>query len=224
MDNGASPTAADDRPRTLVIACGALARELVELIEREGWDHMEITCLPAIWHNTPAKIPGGVQQKIRANRDRYDHIFCAYADCGTGGLLDEVLAEEGVERLPGPHCYATYAGQAVFAEMAERDPACFYLTDYLVRQFDHLIVEGLGLDRYPELLEIYFGNYTTLVYLAQSDDPALDTKAQQAAERLGLAFQRVRTGYGELESVLRQTAGTSDHVKTPLREATQWRK
>lgn len=224
MGTVASPAAATNRPRTLVIACGALARELVELTRREGWDHMEITCLPAIWHNTPGKIPGGVQQKIRANRDRYDHIFCAYADCGTGGLLDEVLAEEGVERLPGPHCYATYAGQAAFEAMAERDPACFYLTDYLVRQFDHLIIEGLGLDRHPELLDIYFGNYTTLVYLAQSDDPTLDAKAEQAAERLGLAYQHVHTGYGELESVLRRTAGASDHFETPLREATQWRK
>jgi len=205
MTPGPSPAPAE-RPRTLVIACGALARELVELIRREGWDHMEIVCLPAIWHNTPAKIPGGVRDKIRANRGRYDRIFCAYADCGTGGLLDEVLAEEGVERLPGPHCYATYAGQAAFEAMHERDPACFYLTDYLVRQFDQLIVEGLGLDRHPELQELYFGNYTTLIYLAQSDDPALDAKAQAAAERLDLAYRRVRTGYGELDSVLRESA------------------
>jgi hypothetical protein len=196
-----APTA---RPRTLVIGCGALARELMDLTAREGWEHVEITCLPAIWHNTPAKIPEGVRAKIRANREAYDHIFVAYADCGTGGLLDQVLAEEGVERLPGPHCYATYAGQQAFAEMAERDPACFYLTDYLVRQFDQLIVKGLGLDRFPELQDMYFGNYTTLVYLAQSDDPALDRKAAQAAERLGLAYRRDRVGYGELATELRR--------------------
>ncbi|MBK1698101.1 DUF1638 domain-containing protein [Rhodovibrio salinarum] len=195
-------SAGQDRPRTLLIGCGALAREILALIEREGWDHMELTCLPAIWHNTPGKIPGGVREKIRANRDVYDRIFCVYADCGTGGELDRVLEEEGVARLPGPHCYATYAGQGSFAAMAERDPACFYLTDYLVRHFDRLIVEGLGLDRFPELSEMYFGNYTTLVYLAQQDDSALDRQAQAAAARLGLAYRREMTGYGELEREL----------------------
>jgi len=194
---------ADDRqPRTLLIGCGALAREILALIEREGWDHMELTCLPAIWHNTPGKIPEGVREKIRANRGRYDRIFCVYADCGTGGGLDRMLAEEGVDRLPGPHCYATYAGQDPFAAMAERDPACFYLTDYLVRHFDRLIVEGLGLDRFPELLEIYFGNYTTLVYLAQTDDPELDLQARAAAGRLGLDYVRNLTGFGELKTEL----------------------
>jgi hypothetical protein len=190
------------RPRTLLIGCGALAREILDLIQREGWDHMELTCLPAIWHNTPGKIPEGVREKIRANRDSYDRMFCVYADCGTGGELDRVLDEEGVARLPGPHCYATYAGQGPFARMAERDPACFYLTDYLVRHFDRLIVEGLGLDRFPELLEMYFGNYTTLIYLAQTDDPNLDAKARRAAERLGLDYRREPTGYGELASEL----------------------
>lgn len=194
--------AGDRRPRTLLIGCGALAREVLALIEREGWDHMELTCLPAIWHNTPAKIPAGVRDKIRANRDAYDRIFCVYADCGTGGELDRVLAEEGVDRLPGPHCYATFAGQDPFAQMAARDPACFYLTDYLVRHFDRLIVEGLGLDRFPELLEMYFGNYTTLVYLAQTDDPELDRQARAAADRLGLAYVRNLTGFGELETEL----------------------
>jgi hypothetical protein len=196
----------DNRPRTLLIGCGALAREILALIAREGWGHMELTCLPAIWHNTPGKIPEGVREKIRANRGHYDRIFCVYADCGTGGGLDRVLAEEGVDRLPGPHCYATYAGQGAFAAMAERDPACFYLTDYLVRHFDRLIVEGLGLDRFPELAEMYFGNYTTLVYLAQEDDPELDRQARAAAARLGLAYHRRDTGYGELESALARFA------------------
>ncbi|MBK1669067.1 hypothetical protein CKO28_13595 [Rhodovibrio sodomensis] len=195
-------TAGAGRPRTLLIGCGALAREILALIAREGWDHMDLTCLPAIWHNTPGKIPEGVREKIRANRDVYDRIFCVYADCGTGGQLDAVLAEEGVTRLPGPHCYASYAGQDSFAAMAERDPACFYLTDYLVRHFDRLIVEGLGLDRFPELSEMYFGNYTTLVYLAQTDDPELDRQARAAAARLGLAYTRDLTGYGELASEL----------------------
>ena len=196
--------AGDKRPRTLLIACGALARELLDLIEREGWDHMELTCLPAKWHNTPAKIPEAVRAKIREGRESYDRIYVMYADCGTGGVLDQVLAEEGVERLPGPHCYATYLGQRAFAEMAEADPTAFYLTDFLVRHFDRLVIESLGIDRHPELIPMYFGNYTKMVYLAQSDDPALQAKARAAAERLGLAYAYRFAGYGELETFLKR--------------------
>jgi hypothetical protein len=203
------PEAADTegrRPRTLLIACGALARELLDLIQREGWDHMELTCLPAKWHNTPDKIPEAVRAKIREAREHFDRIYVMYADCGTGGVLDRVLEDEGVERLPGPHCYATYLGQRAFAEMAEADPTAFYLTDFLVRHFDRLVIESLGIDRHPELIPMYFGNYTKMVYLAQSEDPALQTKARAAAERLGLAYEYRFAGYGELESFLKRGA------------------
>lgn len=198
--------AAAPAPRVLLVACGALAREVIDLIRREGWSHMEITCLPAIWHNTPGKIPEGMRRKIREARPHYDKIYALYADCGTGGLLDRVLEEEGVERLPGPHCYATFATQSRFAAMAEREPGCFYLTDFLVRHFRRFIIEGLGIDRHPELMEMYFGNYTTLVYLAQSEDPALEAEAQAAAARLGLAYRRVGTAYGELETFMRRAS------------------
>ena len=203
------PEAADTegrRPRTLLIACGALARELLELIQREGWDHMELTCLPAKWHNTPDKIPEAVRAKIREAREHFDRIYVMYADCGTGGVLDRVLEDEGVERLPGPHCYATYLGQRAFAEMAEADPTAFYLTDFLVRHFDRLVIESLGIDRHPELIPMYFGNYSKMVYLAQSEDPALQAKARAAAERLGLAYEYRFAGYGELESFLKRGA------------------
>lgn len=193
-------------PRVLVLACGALAREIIDLIRREGWWHMEITCLPAIWHNTPQKIPEGVRQKIRDARPHYDRIYVAYADCGTGGRLDQVLEAEGVERLPGAHCYATFATQPRFSEMADREPGCFYLTDFLARHFERFVIEGLGIDRHPELAEMYFGNYTTLVYLAQSHDPSLEAKAEAAASRLGLAYRRVDTGYGELETFMRRAS------------------
>ena len=185
-------------PRTLLIACGALAREIVDLIQVNGWSHINVTCLPASWHNRPEKIPEGVRGKIREARDTYDNIFVLYGDCGSGGLLDRVLEEEGVERIEGPHCYAFYAGVEAFLAEAERDPACFYLTDYLARHFDRLIIEGLGLDRHPDLQPLYFGNYTTLVYLAQTESPALQAKARQAAERLGLAYREIHTGYGGL--------------------------
>ena len=192
--------------RVLVIACGALAREIVALKRANGWQHLELTCLPAKLHNRPERIPEAVRAKIRESRDRFENIFVLYADCGTGGALDQVLAEEGVERIEGPHCYAFYRGQDSFLAEHDREPGCFYLTDYLVRQFRTLVISGLGLDRHPELLSLYFGNYTRLVYLAQTDDPRLDAKAEAAAVRLGLAYERRFTGYGELAGFLDQAA------------------
>lgn len=183
---------------TLVIACGALAREIVDVIRLNGLTHITLTCLPAIWHNTPQKIPEGVRAKIRAAKGRYDRVLVAYGDCGSGGRLDEVLAEEGAERIAGPHCYAFYSGVDAFVDKAEAEFSCFYLTDYLARHFDRLIVQGLGLDRHPELLPDYFGHYTKLVYLAQSEDAALAAKAEAAAARLGLGYEYRFTGYGDL--------------------------
>lgn len=189
--------------RTLIIACGALAREIMDLIRLNGWTHLSVTCLPAIWHNTPNRIPEGVRGKIREAGGRFERILVAYGDCGTGGELDEVLQSEGAERIAGPHCYAFYNGLAEFDAQAEAEPACFYLTDYLARHFDRLIIEGLGLDRHPELLPDYFGNYKKLVYLAQTEDPALDAKARAAADKLGLAYEYRFTGYGGLNEFLK---------------------
>ena len=186
-------------PSTLLIACGALAWEITELIRVNGWTRMSVTCLPAIYHNTPEKIPEAVRGKIRAARGRYDRIFVVYGDCGTGGLLDAVLAEEGVARIAGPHCYQFYAGAANFAAMMDDEPGTFFLTDYLARHFELLMIKGLGLDRHPQLLGEYFGNYRKLVYLAQTDDDALVAKARSAAERLGLEFEYRYSGYGEVE-------------------------
>jgi hypothetical protein len=187
----------------LVIGCGALARELVELTRRAGLPAMDLTCLPASLHNRPERIPGAVAARIRrARRDGYEQIFVAYADCGTGGLLDRMLATEpaaaGVARLEGAHCYEVYAGRAAFASLSNEEPGTFYLTDYLARNFDRLVVRGLGLDRHPELLPVYFGNYRRLVYLAQSDDADLTATAEAAADRLGLTFERRLVGLGEL--------------------------
>jgi hypothetical protein len=184
----------------LVIGCGALAQELVALTRRAGLPAMDLTCLPASLHNRPEKIPAAVRARIRrARAEGYDRLFVAYADCGTGGLLDRVLEGEGVERLEGAHCYEIYAGRAAFAALHDAEPGTFYLTDYLVRNFDRLVVRGLGLDRHPELLPIYFGNYRRLVYLAQTDDAELTAGATAAAERLGLAFERRLVGLGELQ-------------------------
>ncbi len=192
----------DRAPSTLLIACGALAREVAELIRVNRWTHMSLTCLPAHLHNTPDRIPEALRVKIRAARGRYQRIVALYGDCGTGGELDRVLAEEGVERIPGPHCYEFYAGATDFAALTDAEPGSFFLTDYLVRHFDRLIVKGLGLDLYPHLRDDYFGNYTRLVYLAQTEDADLMAKAKAAADRLGLAFLHRYNGYGELGSFL----------------------
>ena len=192
------------RRRVLVIACGALAREMLALSRGVG-DAFDVTCLPARLHNRPEKIAEAVRGKIRANRERYDEIFCLYGDCGTGGALDAVLAEERVERIAGPHCYAFFAGEAAFDAMMDEAPGTFFLTDFLARHFQRLVIEGLGLDRFPELRDDYFGAYTRLIYLAQTDDPELDAKARSGARRLGLAYQRRFTGLSGLADFIDKT-------------------
>lgn len=190
--------------KTLFIACGALAREFLAVSQANGWgERITITCLPAIWHNRPEKIPEGVRRKIRAGRKTFERIFVLYGDCGTGGALDRVLEEEGIERIEGPHCYQWFAGTADFERMMEDEPGTFFLTDYMVRHFDRLIWQGLGLDRHPELRDAYFGNYRKLVYLAQVDEPKLAAKAEEAAERLKLEYVYRRTGYGELAEFMK---------------------
>jgi hypothetical protein len=193
--------------RTLLIACGALAREMLALIEANRWAHLTLECLPAKLHNRPEKIPDAVRAKIAESRNRFDRIFVAYADCGTGGLLDRVLEAEGVERIGGPHCYSFYAGADAFEALHEEEVGSFYLTDYLVRHFDTLIIKGMGLDRFPELMEAYFGNYRRLVYLAQTEQPKLQEKARAAAKRLGLEYEYRFTGYGELSDFMKRAAG-----------------
>ncbi len=190
--------------KTLFIACGALAREFLAVSRANGWDEqISITCLPAIWHNRPEKIPEGVRRKIRANRKKFARIFVLYGDCGTGGLLDRVLEEEGIERIEGPHCYQWFAGTADFERMMDEEPGTFFLTDYMVRHFDRLIWQGLGLDRHPELRDAYFGNYRKLVYLAQVEEPKLAAKAEEAAAQLKLDYVYRRTGYGELAAFMK---------------------
>ena len=206
---------APDPSRVLIIGCGALARELVAVIDQAGLANVDLTCLPATLHNRPGGIPAAVREKIRAARPSYERIFIAYADCGTGGLLDAMLVEEGVERLPGAHCYEFYSGASTFAAMTDDDPATFFLTDFLARNFERLVIVGLGLDRHPELLPVYFGNYHRLIYLAQTDDPALLSAARRAARRLGLTFGHRRTGYGELGSTVRQVAATAAGAGAP---------
>ncbi|WP_270730443.1 DUF1638 domain-containing protein [Shimia sp. Alg240-R146] len=188
--------------RVLLLACGALAREILDLIKLNNWSHMDLTCLPAIFHIHPEKITPAVREAVKKHRDAYDQIFVVYADCGTGGLLQQACDDLGVEMIAGPHCYSFFEGNDRFAEISEDEFTAFYLTDFLVRQFDAFIIKPMGLDRHPELRDMYFGNYEKLVYQAQTDDAALTEKAKACADRLGLDFERRFTGYGDLGTAL----------------------
>nr|WP_244423569.1 DUF1638 domain-containing protein [Nitratireductor pacificus] len=184
-----------------------IAREVLAVRDRLGFDHIELTCLPAEYHYYPDRIAPAMDKAItQARADGYRHVFVGYADCGTGGLLDGVCEKHGVERIAGPHCFAFYQGLDAFAATAEDDMMSFYMTDFLCRQFDAFFLKPLGLDRHPELIEDFFGNYEKLIYLAQTDDPALDSVAEGAARLLGLAYEKRRTGYGDLTTALDQAA------------------
>jgi hypothetical protein len=196
----------------LIIACGALAHEITALRRANRWDDLTVRCLPAELHNRPERIPAAVRALIQESRDRFRSIFVAYADCGTGGRLDAVLAEEGVERIPGAHCYEFFATGPVFAELAEAEPGSFYLTDFLLRHFERLVIRGLGLDRHPELFSSYFGNYRKLVYLAQAPAVESENAARAIATRMGLVFEYRRTGYGTLQTQLATAVGSNERV------------
>lgn len=202
--NGLAPT--DASAKVLILACGALANEILALIRLNGWDHMSLTCLPAILHNTPDKIPGAVRAAIEKHGADFDQIFLAYADCGTGGELATLCDEMGIEMIRGPHCYSFFEGNDAFAARAEDEIDVFYLTDFLARGFESFVIKPLGLDRHPELRDMYFGHYTRLIYLAQTDNPDLDRMAEAAAERIGLKYERKFTGFGDLAAALKPLA------------------
>jgi hypothetical protein len=189
--------------KILVIACGAIARELVQIKKLNQWDHIEFQCLPPELHNTPDQLPAAVKAKIESQLHQYKDIFVAYADCGTGGALDKVLNEYGIERIPGAHCYEFFAGSDQFNAIAETEPGSFYLTDFLVRHFERLVVKGLGMDRLPQLIPVYFGNYKRVVYLAQSESEELQTMAQNHARFLGLDYEYHDCGKTPLYKVLK---------------------
>ncbi|WYK05060.1 DUF1638 domain-containing protein [Cereibacter sphaeroides f. sp. denitrificans] len=191
-DEGLAP---EGTGRIRLIACGALAHEILALKRANGWDHLDLQCLPAKLHLRPEKIVEAVEAAVRAAEGP---VFVVYADCGTGGALARTCRDLGVEMVEGPHCYSFFEGNAAFAARADEEFTAFYLTDFLVRQFEAFVWRPMGLDRHPELRDMYFGHYTKLVYQAQTEDPALDAKAEDCARRLGLAYERRFTGYGDL--------------------------
>lgn len=211
----AQRTKPDIADRLLVIGCGMIAREVLAIKEQLGLDHLEMTCLPAEFHFYPDRIAPAMDKAIvEAKAEGYRNIFIGYADCGTGGLLDKVIERHGVERMAGPHCFAFYQGQEAYRKVADDDMMSFYMTDFLCRQFDAFFMKPLGLDRHPELIPDYFGNYEKLIYLAQTDDPELDKVAQSAAELLGLTYERRATGYGDLTAGLARAAASVPVAET----------
>jgi len=188
--------------RVLLLACGALAREILAVIRANGWQHMDLACLPAILHNHPDRIPDAVSRAVAKHKAHYTRIFVVYADCGTGGQLFDLCKKLGIDMMEGPHCYSFFEGNEVFHRTSEDEFTAFYLTDFLVRQFDAFVWKPLGLDRHPQLRDMYFGNYTKLVYQAQTENAELDQLARNCARRLGLEFERRFTGYGDLERTL----------------------
>ena len=195
------------RARVLVIACGAIARELVRIKTLNQWDHIEFQCLPASLHNTPGDIPAAVKAKIESQVSRFEKIFVAYADCGTGGKLDGLLEEYGIERIPGDHCYEFFTGSEVFRQFARTEPGTFYLTDFLARHFERLVIRGLGLDRQPQLIPLYFRNYKRVLYLAQTESAELQAMAAKHADYLGLEYEYCFTGEQPLSLVLEPALG-----------------
>jgi Protein of unknown function (DUF1638) len=192
--------------RILLIACGALAHEILALKAANGWSHLDLQCLPAKLHLWPERIIPAVEAAVIGARGHYETVFVVYADCGTGGLLRAACDRLGVEMVEGPHCYAFFEGNDTFLARSDTEFTAFYLTDFLVRQFDAFVWRPMGLDRHPELRDMYFGNYTKLVYQAQVNDPVLDAKAEDCARRLGLEYERRFTGYGDLAVTLGRVA------------------
>ncbi|MDR3495733.1 MAG: DUF1638 domain-containing protein [Ancalomicrobiaceae bacterium] len=217
--NAWSLTPGDPATRTLVIACGALIAELQQVIRLNGLDHIEVTAVPADYHATPDKIPDAVAAKIRAAKQRYAHVLVGFGDCGTRGRLDEILAQEGVERIEGAHCYAFYAGLDRFAQLHDEAAGTFYLTDFLARHFDKLTLKALKLDTHPELKSDYFGNYTRVVYLAQLPTPERLARAQAVAAWFGLPLTVVETGVAGLDDWLKAADRTSADQNSAARAA-----
>lgn len=204
-------------PSVLILACGALARELLAVSTLNGLSNITVECLPGDYHMRPEKIVPALETRLASHRSsapdrRYDRIFIGYGDCGTGGGIDRFCATHGLDRLPGDHCYQFFAGHERFLQLHDAEPGTFYLTDYLAKHFDRFVVEALGIAAHPELTELYFGNYTRLVHLSQIPDPAIEAKAREAARFLGLDFELIATGYGDLETSVVEIATARSSV------------
>ena len=186
----------------LIIGCGAIAHEINEIIKLNNWNNVNLQCLNADLHNTPKKLPTKIKETIESNLKEYSKIFLAYADCGTGGLIDSMLKNYDIERLEGAHCYEFYAGSRLFKDLSDREIGTFYLTDFLVKNFKRLVIDGLGISKHPSLKDEYFKNYKNIVYLAQKHDNDLELKAKDCANYLNLEYSVHYTGLDNFEDQL----------------------
>ena len=187
--------------RVALVWCGALGREVKDIVDRRGWD-VDLYGVSALLHLYPSRIVDELRDRLRTLRPDYDRLVVVYGECGTTGKLEPVLEEFGAVRLRGPHCYEMFAGEQRFARVAEEHPGTFFLTDWLVRNFDRAVVKGLGLDRHPDLKPMLFGNYEAVLYLRQVPNPRLAEKARSIAAYLGLPLEIDDVGLGELEDRL----------------------
>lgn len=206
--------------KRLVLGCGALVYDLVALIKQDEAlsQVIDLQCLPAKLHNTPQFIAGEVDKYLSKHAEKYSDIFVAYGDCGTAGELDKVLEKHSASRLEGAHCYEFFAGTTAYNAITDDQLGSFFVTDYLVRYFDRLVIEGLGLDRYPELFDVYFKHYTQLVYLAQTDNSDLQAQAQKHAESFGLSYQYRYVG---IEGLTPLVDSMNEQPIVPLKQL-QW--
>lgn len=200
----ASSTSSASETRTAIIACGAIAQPCQEIVARNGWP-ADVHPLPPLLHNQPQLIAGEVRRLAAQLTPAYSSVVVGYADCGTYGALDAVCEELGLARLPGLHCYDLYAGASRIEALFDAQPGTYLLTDFLVRSFARTVEQELGLDRWPELRDAYFGHYTRVVWLAQAPDDELHRLATEAAARIGLPLTVVETGDARLEQALRRT-------------------
>jgi hypothetical protein len=198
----------------LMIACGALAREILDITKQLPAGAVELTCLPAIWHNHPEKIVPGLKRKIDAAKKTGRNIVVIYGDCGTGGAIDAYLESESIPRVPGPHCYEMFLGKSDFDAEMEAELGTFFLTDYMVRHFERLVMKGMGLRQHPQLRDMYFGNYKRVLYMAQTEDPALLAKARAAAAMLALDFDYRFAGYGAFTDFISTASQTANAVNS----------
>lgn len=195
------------KPVALLI-CGALGKEVKTIVDQRGWE-VDIYGVPAMHHFYPRKIVEAVDRRLDQLSGSYERVVVVYGDCGTAGNLEPVLARHGAVRLQGPHCYEMYAGAEEFERLTDEQPATFFLTDWLVRNFERAVLRGLGLDRYPELKPVYFQNYTNCLYLAQFPNQALGAKAAEIARYLELPLEIRFVGFGELETRLAELVGAA---------------
>ncbi len=183
-----------------LVVCGALAADVRRILAQRGWQ-ADLYGVPATYHMRPASIVAAVDEHLERIRNRYKKVIVVYGDCGTAGELDRVLERHRAERLAGEHCYEVFCGPR-FSALTKRSPATYFLTDFLVRSWEEVVVREMGLGRAPSLKAKLFAGFTSVTFLRQDPDLGLLKKAEGIAAYLGLPLEVEEVGTSELESQL----------------------